>query len=74
MGQQMLSDELYRDAVLSNYSHEQLTPLNSFLNNSQILYQDLIEAKNDLKSKSILLINKIIEYFDLPLENQQNQL
>jgi hypothetical protein len=66
MGQQMLSDELYRDAVLSNYSHEQLTPLNSFLNNSQILYQDLIEAKNDLKSNSILLINKIIDYFASP--------
>jgi len=66
MGQQMLSDELYRDAVLSNYSHEQLTPLNSFLNNSHILHQELIDAKNDLKSKSILLINKIIDFFALP--------
>ena len=66
MGQQMLSDELYRDAVLSNYSHEQLTPLNSFLNNSHILHQEMIEAKNDIKSKSIFLINKIIDYFALP--------
>jgi hypothetical protein len=72
MGWQKLSDELYRDAVLSNYSHEQLTPLNSFLNNSQILYQDLIEVKNDLNSKSIMLIDKIIDYFALPF--QQNQL
>ena len=35
--QQSFSDELYKDAVLSNYSHEQLTPLNNFLNNSKIL-------------------------------------
>ena len=72
MGQQKLSDELYRDAVLSNYSHEQLTPLNSFLNNSHTLHQELIEAKNNLKSKSIMLIDKIIDYFSLPF--QQNHL
>ncbi len=35
--QKQASDELYKDAVLSNYSHEQMTPLNSFLNNSTTL-------------------------------------
>ena len=35
--QQKTCDEMYRDSVLSNYSHEQLTPLNSFLNNSKML-------------------------------------
>ena len=35
--QQKACDEMYRDSVLSNYSHEQLTPLNMFLNNSKIL-------------------------------------
>ena len=35
--QQRASDEMYKDSVLSNYSHEQLTPLNSFLNNSRTL-------------------------------------
>ena len=35
--QQKACDEMYKDSVLSNYSHEQLTPLNSFLNNSKML-------------------------------------
>ena len=39
--QQKACDEMYRDSVLSNYSHEQLTPLNSFLNNSKILLSEL---------------------------------
>jgi hypothetical protein len=38
LGQQKISDEIYKDSVLSNYSHEQLTPLNSFLNNSKMLH------------------------------------
>jgi hypothetical protein len=53
--QQMLSDRLYRDAVLSNYSHEQLTPLNSFLNNSSILISDLTNLKNVFKQFSLTL-------------------
>ena len=44
--QQSQSDKLYSDAVLSNYSHEQLTPLNSFLNNSSILISNLTNVKN----------------------------
>jgi hypothetical protein len=32
---------MYKDAVLSNYSHEQLTPLNSILNHSILLVEDL---------------------------------
>ena len=38
-------DNMYKDAVLSNYSHEQLTPLNNFLNNSKILLTDLKGVK-----------------------------
>jgi signal transduction histidine kinase len=47
--QQKESDNLYKDAVLSNYSHEQLTPLNNFLNNSDILRKNKLKLKNDLK-------------------------
>ena len=46
--QQRASDEMYKDSVLSNYSHEQLTPLNSFLNNSRTLLQDLTELSKDI--------------------------
>jgi signal transduction histidine kinase len=34
-------DREYQDAVLSNYSHEQLSPLNSIINNSMILIHSL---------------------------------
>lgn len=32
--QQMLSDEMYQDAIEANYSHEQMTPLNCILGNT----------------------------------------
>ena len=50
MGQQKICDDIYRDAVLSNYSHEQLTPLNSFLNHSDTLFDDLIKVKEEFKN------------------------
>ena len=43
--QMQMSDNMYKDAVLSNYSHEQLTPLNNFLNNSKVLLSDLKGVK-----------------------------
>lgn len=43
--QMQMSDNMYKDAVLSNYSHEQLTPLNNFLNNSKVLLNDLKGVK-----------------------------
>lgn len=49
--QQEASDRLYKDSVLSNYSHEQLTPLNSFLNNSVTLLSELGSIKNDFNLK-----------------------
>ena len=58
--QQRASDEMYKDSVLSNYSHEQLTPLNSFLNNSRTLLQDLTELSKDIQAKT----NNIISTFD----------
>lgn len=32
--QQRFSDKIYQDAIESNYSHEQMTPLNSIIANS----------------------------------------
>jgi hypothetical protein len=60
INQQRASDELYKDSVLSNYSHEQLTPLNSFLNNSRTLLQDLTDLSKDIQAK----ISNIISTFD----------
>ena len=51
---------MYKDSVLSNYSHEQLTPLNSFLNNSRMLLQELTEIHSDIQIK----INSILSSFD----------
>lgn len=42
---------MYKDSVLSNYSHEQLTPLNSFLNNSQMLHNELSEITKDIQKR-----------------------
>jgi signal transduction histidine kinase len=38
-------DSKYQDAVISNYSHEQLTPLNSILNNSLLLVDHLDQIR-----------------------------
>ena len=70
MGQQKLCDEMYRDSVLSNYSHEQLTPLNSFLNNSEALFEDLKRVKEDLKTKIIVFIDQFNEFLDFPSLNK----
>lgn len=50
--QQESIHSMYKDAVLSNYSHEQLTPLNSILNNAMFLIEQLAKIKkrlNDFK-------------------------
>jgi len=39
---------MYKDAILSNYSHEQLTPLNSILNNAMLLIEHLSKIKKKL--------------------------
>ena len=39
--QQKKSDEMYQEAIEANYSHEQMTPLNSILGNSGIILEDL---------------------------------
>ena len=44
---------IYKDATLLNYSHEQLTPLNSILNNSKILIQFISNIKDELDAYSI---------------------
>ena len=39
--QHRLYDKMYLDAIESNYSHEQMTPLNCILANSKIIYRRL---------------------------------
>ena len=52
--QQRLSDEIYQEAIEANYSHEQMTPLNSILGNSGIILDDLRKVVSDsnLKQRS----------------------
>ena len=38
--QQKICDELYQEAIEANYSHEQMTPLNSILGNSTVLIDE----------------------------------
>ena len=47
--QQRMGDKIYRDAIEMNYSHEQMTPLNSIMNNSAMLldnFQSNIECED----------------------------
>ena len=44
-----MGDKIYRDAIEMNYSHEQMTPLNSIMNNSAMLldnFQSNIECED----------------------------
>ena len=74
--QQEIIDEMYQDAIESNYSHEQMTPLNSIIGNSKIaqnrflelhfaLEKLLIESKGNsnilLKNKETLMIIRSIQ-------------
>jgi hypothetical protein len=43
---------MYKDAILSNYSHEQLTPLNCILNNAMLLIDYLNIIKKNLSEFS----------------------
>ena len=38
VNQQNLSNQMYLEAIEANFSHEQMTPLNTILNNSRIVY------------------------------------
>ena len=38
--QQKKCDEMYQEAIEANYSHEQMTPLNSILGNSGVILED----------------------------------
>ena len=48
--QQRISDEIYQEAIEANYSHEQMTPLNSILGNSSNLISDFIEFSKSMKN------------------------
>jgi hypothetical protein len=50
--QQKVSDDMYQDAIESNYSHEQMTPLNCILAQSKIVAKRYMEA-----------LKIILEYF-----------
>ena len=47
---------MYKDAILSNYSHEQLTPLNSILNNAMLLIDYLNKIKKNLNEIAPIFI------------------
>ena len=52
---------MYQDAIEANYSHEQMTPLNSILGNSQIVIKRFLELHQTL-----------IVYDDTWVDNQKN--
>ena len=53
--QQRISDEMYQEAIEANYSHEQMTPLNSILGNSSVVKEMLrLQIKQLLKMDSEL--------------------
>ena len=66
--QQNLSHHLYQDAVETNYSHEQMTPLNCILNNSKVI---LAKIKENTKPK-VDKKNKKQHYIDLYKFNHKN--
>ena len=43
--QQKLSDNMYQDAIEANYSHEQMTPLNSILMNSKLAINRVLKMQ-----------------------------
>lgn len=47
--QQDIIDEMYQDAIESNYSHEQMTPLNSIMGNSKIAQKRFLELHSVVK-------------------------
>ena len=60
---------VYKDATLLNYSHEQLTPLNSILNNSKILIQFISNIKDELDAYSIRARSNQDEPYELEIRN-----
>ena len=60
--QQDIIDEIYQDAIESNYSHEQMTPLNSIIGNSKIAYNRFLELHGIVEklkeSKDMDILNK----------------
>ena len=63
--QQKKCDEIYQEAIEANYSHEQMTPLNSILGNTEIILDDFkkLVAGSDGVSKKMSdgVLMKIVE-------------
>ena len=66
--QQDLSNLLYQDAIETNYSHEQMTPLNCILNNSKVILAKIKECAKPKDGKK----NRKQHYIDLFRFNQKN--
>ena len=47
--QQHVCDQMYRDAIEANYSHEQITPLNCILANSDIVLRRVHKMVQELQ-------------------------
>jgi signal transduction histidine kinase len=52
--QQLLSDQLYRNAIQANFSHEFSTPLNSIISNAQVLINELSDLQRVLTAEEDL--------------------
>jgi signal transduction histidine kinase len=52
--QQLLSDQLYRNAIQANFSHEFSTPLNSIISNAQVIIDELSDLKRVINAEENL--------------------
>jgi signal transduction histidine kinase len=53
--QQDQSDQMYQEAIETNYSHEQMTPLNSIIGNSNIVLRRFLE----INTQALQLMPKV---------------
>ena len=61
--QQKMIDSMYQDAIENNYSHEQMTPLNSILGNSQIILNKIYEFRE--------LLCRMYQLIKVPIDKKE---
>ena len=68
-------NRVYQDAVESNYSHEQMTPLNSIISNASLIQNYLGDwRKQDLKQAIKPLISQIEQSSQIMYFHNRNQI
>ena len=55
--QQRISDDMYQEAIEANYSHEQMTPLNSILGNSNLVKDQVSSCITNMIKETAKLQN-----------------